>query len=169
MRTPAEPCNCIAIRQAGRHVARRYERAFAPLGLTIDQYATLAKLDRLGPSSIADLAERLFMDRAMLTYVLKTLVDRRLVVIAPASRDRRRRTVTMTETGSALFAEAKQRWLAINAQVDAALGERALLLRQLLKEVEAVDLRLDDVADRPTFATTPDHPITNDGRRRLSA
>ena len=129
MSTSAEPCNCTAIRMAGRHVGRHYERAFAPLGLTSDQFTVLAKLESLGPSSLAGLGERMVMDRAMLTYVLKALVARRLVAIAPASLDRRRRIVATTEAGSALFAEARQRWLAINAQVDVALGERAPLLR----------------------------------------
>ncbi len=141
MGAPAEICNCSAIRQAERHVARLYERAFAPLGLTIDQYATLSKLGRLGSSSITGLGELLSMDRAMLSYVTKGLLARDLIAVTRAEGDARCRLVALTDAGSTLLAEARVRWNAANAQIDAALGDNAPVLRQLLKQVETLDLR----------------------------
>lgn len=141
MGAPPEPCNCNAIRQAERHVGRHYERVLAPLGLTIDQFAALSKLARLGFSSITGLGELLSMDRAMLSYVTKGLLARDLIAVTRADGDGRCRIVSLTEAGSTLLATARERWLAVNAQVDAALGDDALLLRQLLKRIEMLDLR----------------------------
>ena len=143
MGAPAEPCNCNAIRQAERHVARHYERAFAPLGLTIDQFAALSKLGRLGPSSITGLGELLSMDRAVLSYVTKGLLARDLIVVTRAAGDGRCRLVSLTEAGTTLLAAAWERWHAANARIDAALGDNALVLRDLLKQVETLDLRHD--------------------------
>lgn len=140
MGVPAELCTCNALRRAERHVGRLYDRALAPFGLTVDQFATMSKLHRFGPAPILDLAERMVMDRAMLAYNLKGLAARRLVLVARAERDARCRVVSLTEAGTALFLAAKASWAAANAQVDAALGDDALALRQLLKAVEGLDL-----------------------------
>ena len=153
--TVAEPCHCIALRQAERHVARYYERVFAPLGINVDQFATLARLHRRGPTSITSLSDLLVMDRAVMSYVLKALTSRDLVAIEPACRDRRCRVAALTQAGAALYVDARRRWLLMNAQVDAALGERALALRVLLKEVEGVDLRFDAPPAGATAASTP--------------
>ena len=152
MGAPAEPCNCNALRRAERSIARHYQRAFAPFDLTIDQFAAMAKLHRLGPASIVELGERLVMDRAMLAYVLKGLGARHLVEVARAERDARCRIVSLTEAGTDLFLAAKARWADANAQVDAALGDSAPALRQLLKDVEGLDLRLDMDAFAPSEA-----------------
>jgi DNA-binding MarR family transcriptional regulator len=141
MSAAAELCTCTAIRQAERHIARHYARAFAPFGLTIDQFATMAKLHRLGPATIPGLAERMVMDRAMLHYTLKEPIARGLVAVHRDARDGRCRIVALTEAGTAFFLQAKASWQAVNAQIDAALGDGAPALRDLLKAVEGLDLR----------------------------
>ena len=71
----------------------------------------------------------------------QSLVARDLVEVTRAARDGRCRIVSITETGTPVFLAAKARWEAVNAQVDASLGDGALALRQLLKQLET--LRLD--------------------------
>jgi hypothetical protein len=49
-------CNCLALRQAARHVTQLYDRCLVPGGLRTTQFSILAKLKRLGPMTINALA-----------------------------------------------------------------------------------------------------------------
>ena len=51
-----QECNCLALRQAARHVSRFYDQCLAPTGLRTTQFSILAKLKRLGPLTINALA-----------------------------------------------------------------------------------------------------------------
>ena len=46
-----DACSCSALRQAARVLTRMYDDALAPVGLGVNQYGILAKLDRFGPQS----------------------------------------------------------------------------------------------------------------------
>src|SRR3979411_2291655 len=59
----ARECNCLAIRQASRHVTQFYDQILAPSGLRTTQYAILSRLQRSGPMPINALAAALVMDR----------------------------------------------------------------------------------------------------------
>ena len=61
-----ELCNCLAVRQAARHITQFYDRCLAPSGLRTTQFSILAKLKRLGPMTINALAAELVMDRTTL-------------------------------------------------------------------------------------------------------
>jgi hypothetical protein len=56
-------CNCLALRQAARHISQIYDSYLASEGLRTTQYSILAKLNRLGPLSINELAKSMVMDR----------------------------------------------------------------------------------------------------------
>jgi len=56
-------CNCLALRQAARHVSQIYDSYVASEGLRTTQYSILAKLNRLGPLSINELAKLPFCFR----------------------------------------------------------------------------------------------------------
>jgi hypothetical protein len=59
-------CNCLALRQAARHTSQIYDTHLALVGLRTTQYSILAKLKRLGPLSINELANSMVMDRTTL-------------------------------------------------------------------------------------------------------
>src|SRR5260370_28166564 len=52
-------CNCLAIRQAARHVSQFYDQLFAPIGLRATPYSILSRLRRDGPITINALASPL--------------------------------------------------------------------------------------------------------------
>jgi len=56
-------CNCLALRQAARHISQIYDGHMASTGLRTTQYSILAKLKRLGPLSINELSKSMVMDR----------------------------------------------------------------------------------------------------------
>ncbi len=61
-----EVCNCLALRQAARHVTQFYDQHLASSGLRTTQYSILVKLRLEGPMTINALAKRLVMDRTTL-------------------------------------------------------------------------------------------------------
>src|SRR5271163_1458970 len=85
----SEECNCLAVRQAARHVTQFYDQTMAPVGLRISQFSILAKLQRLGPLTVNALAAEMVMDRTTLGRAIQPLVRQRLVAIDRRDTDRR--------------------------------------------------------------------------------
>ena len=104
MQNPTEPalelayCNCLAVRQAARRVSQFYDSYLAPLGLKTSQYSILAKLMRLGPMSINEIADSMVMDRTTTGRAIRPLERDRLVRIGNAE-DGRKRVVSLTAAG----------------------------------------------------------------------
>ena len=69
-------CNCLALRQAARHVSQIYDAHLALVGLRTTQYSILEKLKRLGPLSINELANSMVMDRTTLGRAIRPLEQR---------------------------------------------------------------------------------------------
>lgn len=133
-------CNCLAIRQAARHVSQFYDQLLAPSGLRATQFAILSRLQRGGPMTINELAAKLVMDRTTLGRNLLPLEREGLIEIGPGATDRRRREVRLSAAGAARLAAARLGWAAAQKRFDAVFGtERAAALRDLLREVVASD------------------------------
>ncbi len=103
-------CLCFAAQRAARALARRFDDALAPLGLTSGQFSLLMSLDRPAPSSIGFVAALLAMDRTTLTANLKPLERQRLVKIGIDPADRRARLLTLTQEGRRLLRSALPVW-----------------------------------------------------------
>jgi DNA-binding MarR family transcriptional regulator len=145
--TEPEICNCAALRQAARHVTKLYDEALAPSGLGLNQYSILARLGRVGPSAIQDLARLLVMDRSTLGHLLRPLEARGLVTLEVSASDRRSRTIALTPAGAALVAETRPLWLEAQRRFESRFGaEAAGALRTVLKSVALTDFAHGDVA-----------------------
>jgi DNA-binding MarR family transcriptional regulator len=135
-----EICNCAALRQAARRVTKLYDDALAPIGLGVNQFAILARLGLVGPSTIQDLARLLVMDRSTLGHLLRPLEKRGLVKLEISERDRRSRIVALTPAGKAAAAKAHPRWAGAQRQFESTFGkEAALELRTVLKEIATAE------------------------------
>jgi DNA-binding MarR family transcriptional regulator len=135
-----EICNCAALRQAARRVTRLYDDALAPTGLGVNQFSILARLSRVGPSTIQDLARLLVMDRSTLGHLLRPLERRGFVKLEVSEEDRRSRMVALTEAGKAAVAKARPRWAAAQRRFEGTFGkEAALELRTVLKEIATAE------------------------------
>lgn len=119
-------CLCVRAQRAARRLARRFDRAFAPLGLTNGQFSLMVALTRPGPRDIGSTAELLAMDRTTLTAALKPLERRGLAVVEPDPDDRRARRLSLTEAGLALLQEALPIWTRTHAELDAEIGAEAV-------------------------------------------
>ena len=84
-----EDCNCLAVRQAARHITQFYDQFLAASGLRTTQFSVLAKLRRLGPMTINALAADMVMDRTTLGRNILPLERDGLIAIEKGRRDRR--------------------------------------------------------------------------------
>ena len=133
-----EDCNCLAVRQAARHITQFYDRFLAPSGLRTTQFSILAKLRRSGPMTINALAAEMVMDRTTLGRNILPLERDGLIEIGASPKDRRRREVRLTPAGAARMRAARQGWKVAQQRFDEVFGaERAAALRDLLREVTA--------------------------------
>jgi len=133
-----QDCNCLAIRQASRHVSQFYDQLFAPVGLRATQFAILSRLGRDGPMTINALAAALVMDRTTLGRNILPLQRDGLIEIAASPADRRRRELRLSEAGVEKQRQASECWAVAQTRFDAVYGgERAAALRSLLREVVA--------------------------------
>lgn len=117
----ARACLCLHAQRAARAVARRYDEALRPAGLTNGQFSVLVSLDRPSPVGMAEAAAPLGMDRTTLTAALKPLERRSLVRRLPDPEDGRVRRLALTKAGRALLARALPLWEAAQAETAARL------------------------------------------------
>jgi DNA-binding MarR family transcriptional regulator len=135
-------CNCLAIRQAARHVTQFYDQLFAPVGLRATQFAMLSRLRHQGPMTIGTLAGLLVTDRTTLGRNILPLQRDGLIEIAAFPGDRRRRELRLTDVGLAKYTAGLECWSVAQQRFEAVFGgDRAAMLRRLLGDVVAADFR----------------------------
>ncbi|HUI99169.1 MAG TPA: MarR family winged helix-turn-helix transcriptional regulator [Usitatibacter sp.] len=142
-------CNCLALRQAARHVTQFYDQYLAPTGLRTTQFSILAKLKRLGPMTINALARELVMDRTTLGRNMLPLERDGLIAIEDGILDRRSKELAVTKAGTERLQRAAKLWVEAQREFEERFGaERAAGLRGLLGEV--VSCELGNPAPGPT-------------------
>lgn len=117
-----DACLCLHAQRAARALARRFDEALRPLGLTNGQFSLMMALNRPEPPGMGPVAALLAMDQTTLTAALKPLTRRGLVVVSVDPADRRGRRLSLTEAGQTLLASAVPVWAATHAAVEAAIG-----------------------------------------------
>jgi DNA-binding MarR family transcriptional regulator len=114
-------CLCLSVQRTARALARRFDEALRPVGLTNGQFSMLMSLNRPRPATMSSVAGLLAMDRTTLTAALKTLTRRGLVVVAPDPEDRRSRLLSLTDQGRETLAAAVPIWEQTHAELEALL------------------------------------------------
>jgi DNA-binding MarR family transcriptional regulator len=99
-------CLCLHLQRSARKIARRFDEALRPVGLTNGQFSLLMSLNRPESPAMGAVAALLAMDRTTLTAALKPLERRALVTVAPDPADRRSRRMSLTAAGGRLLARA---------------------------------------------------------------
>jgi DNA-binding MarR family transcriptional regulator len=114
-------CLCLHIQRAARAVARRFDDALRPFGLTNGQFSLLMSLNRPQPPRIGDVAPLLAMDRTTLTANLKPLERRGLVEVIVDPKDKRSRRLRITDAGRDLLVASRPVWQETHDEIDRAL------------------------------------------------
>ena len=129
-------CLCLHAQRAGRAVARRFDEALRPVGLTQGQFSLLMSLNRPAPPTMGDVAALLVLDRTTLTAKLKPLRRRGLVRVKVDAEDRRSRRLVLTAAGRAVLVAATPLWKRAQAQTERLLQSAdADSVRKILREL----------------------------------
>lgn len=118
-----DTCLCLHVQRAARALARRFDNAMKPIGLTNGQFSLMMSLNRPQPAPMGQVASLLAMDRTTLTAALKVLERRGLVETSVDPKDRRGRLLRLTNDGMTMLSAALPIWIRVHAEVDAELGE----------------------------------------------
>ncbi|MGP0092133.1 MAG: MarR family winged helix-turn-helix transcriptional regulator [Xanthobacteraceae bacterium] len=116
-----------------------YDRHLAPASLRTTQFSVLAKLDRLGPLAINELAANMVMDRTTMGRAVRPLEREGLIAIGPG-RDGRTRALRLTPAGKRRLAKAVPLWRQAQDAFEAAYGstQAARLRAELARVVSTV-------------------------------
>ena len=104
-------------------MARRFDDALRPFGLTNGQFSLMMSLNRPEPPGMLAVASLLAMDRTTLTAALKPLQRRDLVEITANPADRRTRQIKLTPKGRSLLVQALPAWKSTHRAVEDLLSD----------------------------------------------
>jgi len=116
-----DTCLCLYTQRAARALARRFDEALRPVGLTNGQFSLLMSLNRPQPPAMGPVAKLLAMDRTTLTAALKPLERKGLLTVGVDPQDRRSRLLILTDKGREILAAAVPIWRKTHAEVEAGL------------------------------------------------
>ena len=135
-----EDCNCFVVRSAARHVTQLYDQFLAPVGLHVTQFSVLAKLKRLGPTTINALAKEMVMDRTTLGRNVQPLERDGLVKIEASATDGRAKVLLLSKIGEKRLKSGCGAWEQAKRRFDTRFGaKRAADFRAMLRAVVASD------------------------------
>jgi DNA-binding MarR family transcriptional regulator len=120
-------CLCLHMQRAARKLARRFDLALEPTGLTNGQFSMLISLNRPdGPeipvATVSNVAELLGMDRTTVTAAARVLSRRKLLNIQVQPGDRRKKVLRLTKSGLKLLAAAVPIWRQEHEQIEREIG-----------------------------------------------
>jgi DNA-binding MarR family transcriptional regulator len=122
---------CFALYSANLAMGKLYRQLLADLDLTYPQYLVMLVLWEGDGITVSELGERLFLDSATLTPLLKRLQTAGLVQRTRGTRDERQVIVTLTDEGRALRERAGQVpvdvFCATGCEIDEVVGLKSQL------------------------------------------
>lgn len=131
---------CFSLYSAQLAMTKVYRKLLADLGLTYPQYLVMLVLWEADGITVSQIGERLFLDSATLTPLLKRLEVAGLLQRQRAARDERQVVVSLTPQGQALRRKAA----AVPAAVLCATGCERDELAGLKSQLDDLRQRLSD-------------------------
>ncbi|HET7820171.1 MAG TPA: MarR family transcriptional regulator [Ornithinibacter sp.] len=128
---------CFALAVASRTVIGLYRPLLEPMGLTHPQYLVMLALWEDEPLRVSELADRLSLEPATLSPLLKRLESAGLVTRRRDPHDERAVAVGLTPAGRRLRARAEQIPPAVMARLGVGLTELEELRDRLTTVIEA--------------------------------
>ena len=113
-------CTCFKLRKLTRAMSRVYDHHMATVGLKTTQYSVLKNVGQEA-LPVAELADRLGIERTTMTRNLKPLIEAGWITLE-AGADTRQRIVTITAAGRAKVRQAYVAWRAAQTEFEQLLG-----------------------------------------------
>ncbi|WP_112389314.1 MarR family winged helix-turn-helix transcriptional regulator [Rhizobium sp. BE258] len=121
-----QSCHCTSLRRAARSTTRFYDEILEPSGLSISQFALMTVASDHPETSSGSLGRMLGLDKSTFGRSLSPLLKAKLIQIHQSERDRRVRTVQITQAATlalakadALWSEAERSFVSLVGQVQA--------------------------------------------------
>jgi len=131
---------CFALYSANLAMNKVYRKLLAELGLTYPQYLVMLVLWEGDGITVSELGERLFLDSATLTPLLKRLQAAGLVSRERGIEDERQVLVRLTSEGRALRSKAKS----VPESVFCASGCKPEQLQAMRRDLEQLRTSLSE-------------------------
>jgi DNA-binding MarR family transcriptional regulator len=122
---------CFALYSASLALNKVYRQQLAALGLTYPQYLVMLVLWERDGVAVSEIGERLHLDSATLTPLLKRLQAGGLVTRTRAAHDERQVLIALTERGRALKVRARAVPRAVAGATGCSQPELAVLKSRL--------------------------------------
>jgi DNA-binding MarR family transcriptional regulator len=131
---------CFSLYSASLAMTKVYRKLLAPLDLTYPQYLVMLVLWEGDELTVSAIGERLFLDSATLTPLLKRLEAAGLLTRERAVEDERQVVIRLTRAGKALQAKAAD----IPGEIFCAAGLAKDKLLPVKAQLEALRAHLHD-------------------------
>lgn len=122
---------CFALYSANLALHKVYRKLLGELDLTYPQYLVMLVLWQRDEVTVSDIGEKLFLDSATLTPLLKRLEAAGLLMRQRAKSDERQVIITLTDAGNSLKEKAKSIPEAIMCATECGVDEMVALKSQL--------------------------------------
>ncbi len=113
-------CTCFKLRKLTRAMSRVYDHHMATVGLKTTQYSVLKNVGQEA-LPVAELADRLGIERTTMTRNLKPLIESGWITLE-AGEDSRQRIVTITAAGRAKVKQAYGAWRTAQTEFERLIG-----------------------------------------------
>jgi DNA-binding MarR family transcriptional regulator len=122
---------CFALYSTSLAMSKLYRKLLAGLDVTYPQYLVLLVLWEQDELTVSAIGERLFLDSATLTPLLKRLETAGLVARARAAADERQVIVSLTDAGRQLRQKARAVPPAVGKAAQCSAADAAGMVKQL--------------------------------------
>jgi DNA-binding MarR family transcriptional regulator len=122
---------CFALYSTGLAMDKVYRKVLRPLHLTYPQYLVMLVLWEADGITVTELGNRLFLDSATLTPLLKRLEQNGLLARQRAAEDERQVLISLTKTGRTLKEKAHEVQRSIFSATQCSAEELTALKTQL--------------------------------------
>ncbi len=133
------PCYCINFRRAANALTKFYDRAFAPVNLTTNQFSLLNGIQLLRGCNKSELARFSRLDRTTIIRSLRVLREKGLIEDATEAGSRNK-GIRLTEAGRKALAGGMGGWERVQKQIESKLGaEKLRVLQEILVDFATLD------------------------------
>lgn len=122
---------CFALYSTGLALNKVYRKLLAPLGLTYPQYLVMLVLWERDGVTVSEIGEKLYLDSATLTPLLKRLEAAGLITRTRAKSDERQVVIGLSAQGKALKTTARSVPTDVFCAAECSPGELSSMKLQL--------------------------------------
>ncbi|RXZ38907.1 MarR family transcriptional regulator [Oxalobacteraceae bacterium CAVE-383] len=124
---------CFALYSTSLAMSKVYRKLLPKLGLTYSQYLVMMVLWEQDELTVSDIGERLFLDSATLTPLLKRMEAAELITRVRAANDERQVIITLSKSGSVLRDKAAELQNEVFCATECNLDEVIAMKEQLVE------------------------------------